>query len=164
MFASDPVLPRTKPYWDSALKDLHVVIRDKRQTWIKAGRPRGQIHPSYPEYKSAKYLFRVHHRRCADTELNIDIDQAAEVDSALFWKKINSRRKFSSVEAGCEMKFGTTNCRDLEQIASGWGNYFRDLYADTEGPHYDSNLKQELESRVRHIKAENQSEQGANNT
>ena len=127
MFASDSVLPRTKPYWDSALKDLHVVMRDKRQTWIKAGRPRGQIHPSYPY---VPILF------C--TELNIDIDQAAEVDSALFWKRINSRRKFSSVEAGCEMKFCTTNCRDLEQIASGWGNYFRDLYADTEGPHYDS--------------------------
>ena len=56
------------------------------------------------------------------TEINIDIDQAAEVDSALFWKKIlNYRRKFSSYEAGCEMKFGTTICRDLEQIASGWG-------------------------------------------
>ena len=112
-------------------------------------------------------LFRAHHRRCADTfltEINIDIDQAAEVDSALFWKKINSRRKFSSVEAGCEMTFGTTVCRDLEQIASGWGDYLRDLYADTERPHYESNFKQEVESRVRHIKAEIQSEQDANPT
>ena len=137
---------------------------DKRRTWIRAGRPRGQTHPSYREYKSAKCLFRVHHRRCADTfltEINMDIDQAAEVDSALFWKKINSRRKFSSVEAGCEMKFGTTVCRDPEQIASGWGDYFRDLYADTERPHYDSNFKQEVESRVSHIKAEIQSEQDA---
>ena len=44
------------------------------------------------------------------------------------------------------------------------GDHFRDLYADTERPHYDSTFKQEVESRVRHIKAEIQSEQDANHT
>ena len=58
VFASDRVLSRTKfrpylkPYWDSTLKDLHAIIRDKRRTWVRAGRPRGQTHPSYREYKS----------------------------------------------------------------------------------------------------------------
>ena len=133
--ASDLILPRTKfrpylkPYWDSTLKDLHAVMREKRRQWHRAGRPRGNRHSSYKDYKTAKCLFRAHHRRCADNflrEIDIDIDQAAEVDSALFWKKINCRKKFSSTEAGCEMKFGTTVCRDPEQIVSGWGAYFKD--------------------------------------
>ena len=109
-------------------------------------------------------MFRAHHRRCADnflTEINIDIDQTAEVDSALFWKKINCRKKFSSTEAGCEMKFGTRVCRDPDQIVSDWGDYFKDLYTDTERPHYDSNFQREVDTRVKFIKEEIENERDA---
>ena len=66
-------------------------MRDNRQTWVRAGRSKGQTHPPHREYRSGKCRFRAHHRRWADTflsEINIDIDQAVEVDSVLFWKKI----------------------------------------------------------------------------
>ena len=52
------------------------------------------MHQSYRLYKTAKCLFRAHHRRCAEKfqiELNVEIDQAVELDSALFWKKVDSR-------------------------------------------------------------------------
>ena len=128
--ASDLILPRTKfkpylkPCWDFTLKDFHAAMREKRRQWNRANRPRGNRHSSYKDYKSAKCLFRAHHRRCADnflTEINIDIDQAAKVDSALFWKKLNCRKKFLNTEAGCETKCGTTVSRDPEHIVSGWG-------------------------------------------
>ena len=54
-------------------------------------------------------------------ELNIEIDQAAELDSALFWKKVNSRRNIFCTNAGSEIKFGDSVCRDPESIVSGWG-------------------------------------------
>ena len=90
---SDSVLPKTKfkpylkPYWDTTLKDLHAAMRGKRRNWIREGRPRGHTHLSYREYKLTKCLFRTYHRKCAEkflTELDSDIDQAAEVDSAVF--------------------------------------------------------------------------------
>ena len=65
-------------------------------------------HLSYREYKLTKGLFRAYHRKCAEkflTELDSDIDQAAEVGSAVFWKKVNNRRNFSCTNAGSEIKF-----------------------------------------------------------
>ena len=131
---SDSVLPKSqfksylKPYWDSNLKDLHAAMRGERRNWIRDGRPRGHNHISYREYKATKCLFPAYHRKCAEqflTELDSDIDQAAELDSAVFWKKVNSRRNFSCTKAGSEIKFGNIICRDPESFASGWGVYFR---------------------------------------
>lgn len=68
--ASDLTLPKLKfrpylkPYWDRALKDLHAGMHEKRRKWISEGRPRGTTFLSYKEYKTAKSLFRAHHRRC----------------------------------------------------------------------------------------------------
>ena len=87
-------------------------------------------------------------------ELNIEIGQAAELDSALFWKKVNSRRNIFCTNAGSEIKFGDNVYRDPESIVSGWGVYFRDLYSDTERPHYDQRFKQEVETNVQNIKSE----------
>ena len=83
-------------------------MRGKRRNWIRDGQPRGHNHISYREYEAAKFLFRAYHRKCAEqflTELDSDIDQAAELDSAVFWKKVNSRRYFSCTNAGSEIKF-----------------------------------------------------------
>ena len=86
--------PFLKPYWDNVLKNLHAVMSEKRRKWVRDGQPRGMQNLTYKEYKSAKTLFRAHHRRCAEkylTELNMEIDNAAEIDSAVFWKKVNNR-------------------------------------------------------------------------
>ena len=112
-------------------------------------------------------MFRAYHRKCAEqflTELDSDIDQAAELDSAVFWKKVNSRRNFSCTNAGSEIKFGNIICRDPESIASGWGDYFRELYTDSDRPHYDSSFKREVEMRVKGIKEEIASDRNSNST
>ena len=93
---TDNVLPKTKfrsflkPYWDQKLRDLDAVMRQRRRSWIVAGKPRGDNHVSYREYKYAKCQFRPQHRKCAEkylNDLNKDIDEAVELDSVFFWKK-----------------------------------------------------------------------------
>ena len=49
-------------------------------------------------------------------ELNKDIDDAAELDSAFFWRKINRKRKGST----SEVEFKGQVCSDPQQIATGW--------------------------------------------
>ena len=70
---------------------------------------------SFINYKEAKRLFRLQHRVCAENhllELNAEIDQAAEVDSRFFWKKVNHRRQQSQTHAGSEIRFDNRVCRD----------------------------------------------------
>ena len=131
---SDQVLPKSKfrshlkPYWDRSLKDLHATMRQARRRWISEGRPRGNNHESYHNYKRAKSLFRSHHQKCAEkylSDLNAEIDQIAEVGSAYFWKKVNGRRKLSTMCAGNELDFNGRILRDPEEISEAWGSFFR---------------------------------------
>ena len=160
---SESVLPKTcfrrylKPYWNANLKQLHAVMREKRRHWIADGRPRGQQFQSYIMYKSAKRMFRAQHRLCAEqylNEVNAEIDQAAEMNSSFFWRKVNSRRKQSHSNAGSEIRFGDNVCRDPEQIASEWGGYFRKLYEESESPDFDSDFKSSIDSQVHDITSE----------
>ena len=157
---SDSVLPKTKfrhflkPYWDQQLKDLHAVMRQRRREWILDGRPRNNDHSSYRRYKGAKCLFRFQHRKCAQNylnELNREIDDAAELDSAFFWKKINNRRKSKSSSAGSEVEFNGQMCRDPQQIVTGWGQYFQNLYSDTEREHFDAQFKSQVDHQMQGI-------------
>ncbi|MES9994111.1 MAG: reverse transcriptase family protein [Candidatus Thiodiazotropha sp.] len=157
---SDEILPKTKfrrflkPYWDQSLKDLHAIMRQARRLWIAEGRPRGNNYDSYRQYKRAKCLFRSQHRKCAEkylASLNAEIDQIAEIDSAYFWKKINGRRKLSLACTGSEIEFRGHIYRDPEEITLGWGEYFRDLYSDTERIHFDPLFKNIVDSRVQEI-------------
>ena len=64
---------------------------------------------SYKEYKDAKRLFRRVHRQIVDSHLlkvHEDIDKLAEVDSGMFWREVNKRRKKSTSEPGLEINFG----------------------------------------------------------
>lgn len=136
------------------MKDLHAGMREKRRKWISEGRPRGVAFLSYKEYKTAKSLFRAHHRRCVENflmELNFEIDEAAEVDSAVFWKKVNSKRKTSQTNAGSEIKFRDRTYRDPAEVAFEWGNYFCELYSDTERNQYDQQFKNCVEEKVTNI-------------
>ena len=65
-------------------------MREKRRKWVRDGQPWGMQNSTYKECNSANTLFRAHYRRCAEkylTELNMEIDNAAEIDSGVFWKK-----------------------------------------------------------------------------
>ena len=92
-------------------------MREKRRNWISNGRPRGCNNSSYNDYEQSKRLFRSQHIVCGENyliEINAEIDQAAEVDSGFFWKKVNSRRQQSQTHAGSELCFGDKVCRDPE--------------------------------------------------
>lgn len=157
---SDSILPKSnfrhylKPYWNKNMKDLHAVMRQTRRVWIAMGRPRGNNHDSYRHYKRAKSLFRSYHRKCAEqylVELNAEIDSAAEMDSAYFWKKINLRRRQSVTHAGNEIEFNGRIYRDAEDIANCWGFYFQNLYSDTERPQFDRLFQNDVDSRAGEI-------------
>ena len=84
----------------------------------------------------------------------MEIDNAAEIDSAVFWKKVNNRRKASHTSAGSEINFNGNVCRDPSEIVHGWGQYFSNLYSDTYREHYDAEFQSHVEERVRTITSE----------
>ena len=160
---SDATLPRTKflsylkPYWNSSLKDLHAAMRDKRRKWVAEGRPRGSMFSSFINYKEAKRLFRLQHRVCAENhllELNAEIDQAAEVDSWFFWKKVNHCRQQSQTHAGSEIRFDNRVCRDPVDIVSEWVFYFKKLYSESNSSHFDPVFKNSIDTKTSYILSE----------
>ena len=60
--------------------------------------------------------------------LNAEIDQAAEIDSAYFWKLVNQRKRSSNSSPGCEIKFNGVTYRDSKAKAEQWGSYFKEIY------------------------------------
>ena len=131
--------PHLKPYWSHELKSHHKAMVDKRKVWCSEGRPRGISAKSYCEYKAAKCAFRRIHRQQVSlflSKLDNDIEQTADVDSKLFWKLVNARRKQKS-SAGPGIKFGNTIFRDQRELTEQWALYFKDLYAPSCSPNYD---------------------------
>ena len=57
----------------------------------------------------------------------------------------------SSLSTGCQIEFHGRIHRDPEEIATGWGNYFRELYSDTERSHFDPLFKTIIDTRVDNI-------------
>jgi hypothetical protein len=51
-----------KPYWSIELSQCHEEMKQAREVWCRAGRPRGINHKEYANYKSAKTKFRKLHR------------------------------------------------------------------------------------------------------
>ena len=51
-------VPFVKPYWTPEVKRAHENARFKREIWVKNDKPRGMLHDSYKEYKTAKKNFR----------------------------------------------------------------------------------------------------------
>ena len=144
--ASESQLPKSKfkkyfkPYWNKELTELHAHMKLKREVWVAEGRPRGSSYQSYSQYKDAKRAFRAYHRRVANAYLNninAEIDRAACVNSTLFWKLFNRKRKGSAFFAGSEINFSGKILRDQEDITRAWGTYFMNLYSDTVHLSYD---------------------------
>ena len=134
-------------------------MRQRHRNWIIAGKPRGDNHVSYRTYKNAKCQFRSQLRKCAENylnDLNKDIDEAAELDSAFFSKKINKKRKGSTSSAVSEVEFLEGHvCRDPQQIAAGWGNTFKIFMQTLREIIMTQNLKKkQADSQVDDIMAE----------
>jgi exonuclease III len=92
---SDNIIPKSqycsykKPYWNNNLRNMHVEQKRLRRIWICEGRPRGNDHPSYVEYKTAKYLFAKSLKNYASAyEQNQfrDISLTKDLNIRQFWK------------------------------------------------------------------------------
>ena len=155
--ASEKCFPKTsfkkylKPYWNDDLKILHKNMTHKRSNWITAGRPRDSSNTFYKEYKDAKRVFRRLHRQTVDSycvQMHEDIDKLADVDSGLFWREINKRRKKSSSDPGSEINFNGNNVREPQLIATEWGNYFQELYTPDENNNRDLPFENEMRNEL----------------
>ena len=149
--------PCLKPYWDKELKSLHKLMRIKRNIWVSEGRPRGEGHRSYSEYKQCKCDFRRIQRGKVNiflNERNQEVDEAAEIDSTYFWKLVNRRRKPKASSNGNGIKFDNVVCTNPEVIVQQWGNYFQALYMPTCLESYDANFEGEVNDTMNRIKSE----------
>ena len=144
-----------KPYWDQTLKDLHKTMREKRKSWVSAGRPRDNSYIPYREYKDAKRVFRQYHRVCSENyikSLNEEIDKAAGLDSRYFWNLVNKRRTKSSGNIGAEVRFNGRVYRDSQQICDQWKQYFHQLHSSTESDNFDNVHYDNVTARVDELK------------
>lgn len=133
-----------KPYWTDELSILHREMKRLRQIWIRNGRPRNTEHDSYKAYKAAKRNFRRKHRQCSENFMKSkidEIDQLAEIDSQLFWRHVNSRRKKTLTCPGSDMIFDGKRVCGSREITDGWADYFKALYTPSEYSEFDSEFK-----------------------
>ncbi|MEW8561249.1 MAG: hypothetical protein AB2541_04060 [Candidatus Thiodiazotropha sp.] len=144
-----------KPYWNRELDTLHKRMTQKRAAWVSDGRPRGPEFVSFKEYKNAKREFRRCHRKFANEYLQTQvdqIDQAAEVDSSLFWRLINARRKNSNSRPGSELLFDGRHCNTSMEINSEWADYFAKLYSPTRAAHFNNVFTEVVGNEMANIK------------
>jgi hypothetical protein len=123
--------PFLKPYWKKGLKKFHKEMLAKRREWILAGKPRGNIHQSYVQYKTTNRAFRLHMRRLEhenEREFFQELDQTSEADQNKFWSLINTRRKKRFVP-NCEMNVHGHIYRTTEEKLKVWESYFSYLYS-----------------------------------
>ena len=107
-------------------------------------------------YIESKAVFRRAHRRTCDKyliSLNNEIDRAAEVDSATFWKIIKMPRAKKGNSIGNEMKFNDVIYRDSTSITREWGLYFKELYTPSDNTNYDSDFYDFLTKHMNDINA-----------
>lgn len=140
-----------KPYWSDELNTLHKDMKRKRAAWVSCGRPRGKESSAYNIYKNAKRLFRKKHRYAVDEyfKKKVDeIDKLAEVDSSLFWRLVNGRRKQSASAPGAEINFNGRIASSPQEITDEWANYFRALYTPSENTKFDDVHKRHISNRL----------------
>ena len=140
-----------KPYWNDSLTNAHKEMKDRRNMWLKDGRPRDSNVLSYKYYKMSKRNFRKLHRYYVDlylTNLDREIDKTAELEKNQFWKLVNKRRKRSNTRAGSEIKFNGTVYRDQQCLTDQWKQYFKTLYTPTNNILYDNDWKSEIDNKV----------------
>ena len=127
-----------KPYWNTALKDLHENMRPLRH------------HPSFRRYKDSKREFRQRLRQAArlhEQEEFSRIKQLSELDQKGFWKVISSRKP-KKRSSGRELVFGDSRAKTNDAIFQGWKNHFERVYCPSNEYSYDNQFKHEVEKTV----------------
>ncbi|MES9880824.1 MAG: reverse transcriptase family protein [Sedimenticola sp.] len=144
-----------KPYWNPELQNLHNDMKCKRIRWINAGQPRGNTYQCYSDYKAAKRAFRRLHKNGVDkymSDLNSEIDTAAEMDNCYFWRLVSSRKNRSCASPGVEMTFNGETIRNPEHIVNHWGLYFKELYQPSELDQFSSSFNETTNAELNYIK------------
>ena len=153
-----------KPYWKAEnyiLRQLHQIMRTKRITWLREGRPRGHEFISYVEYKYAKRDFRKKMRELAfkdEQQFYEEIEQASSIDQNNFWRLINSKRK---KKGSCvyELKVNDKIYRHPVDILESWEEHFTNLYSETDASdQFDQTFKEEIEREFVNIVNESDNE------
>ena len=81
------------------MRQAHANARLKRKVWVDDNRPRGMMHDSYKEYKTAKKNFRNMQRKAIFQHENETFNQlnvTAENDIRLFWRLLKRTKRKSS--------------------------------------------------------------------
>jgi hypothetical protein len=129
-----------KPYWNEQLSDFHAIMRQKRDTWCREGRPRNPANKAFYEYKSSKRIFRNLHRKCIsvfEINNNEEINKTAELDKDQFWKLVNKKRNSAGVKTPTAMSFNGQIFRDQRSMKNQWQLYFENLYSPTVNEMFD---------------------------
>lgn len=121
--------PFLKPYWKNGnIKQLHAANRQKRNIWIREGRPRGMQYVSYKEYKQAKRDFTnalKQAQRQYEQEEFIRLQETAELDIGLFYRSLKQRNKKSWTPH--ELRVNDKIVRDPDIIRHAWYEYYKNL-------------------------------------
>ena len=131
--------PFLKPYWKSGnVKELHAVNRQKRNTWILDGRPRGMQYASYRDYKRAKREFTNALKRAQrqfEQEEFIRLKETAELDLGLFYRSLKRRNKKSWTSN--ELRVDGKIVRDPDIIRHAWYEHYKGLAQIKQDPSFD---------------------------
>jgi sorting nexin-29 len=133
---------------------MHVEQKRLRRIWICEGRPRGNDHPSYVEYKTAKYLFAKSLKNYASAyEQNQfrDISLTKDLNIRQFWKYIRNGRRarggLTVINDG-DIKYDTP-----EGQLDMWKAHFVTVLNETddEAEVYDNDFKIYIEDIVKNL-------------
>lgn len=108
-----------KSYWNDDLNEYYKKMLEAHRAWCCTARPRNQDNVYFRQYKAAKLIFRKLHRLAIHRYIAKqydEIDKTAEVDSNLFWKMVNSRRKCKQTASRAGIKFNNIVYRDRAEV------------------------------------------------
>ena len=159
--AANLTIPQTryraylKPYWNEDLTRAHREMRERRATWMDAGRPKDD---KLTNYKASKKNFRALQRKCISQkqrEEYEDIDQMADMNTNKFWVTFRKKRQWLSNKPECrQMKFTDTTVTSREDIVEGWAEYFSGLYSPLTDATFDAEHKEHIEALFASYKEE----------
>ncbi|XP_033756185.1 uncharacterized protein LOC117338930 [Pecten maximus] len=142
--------PFLKPYWNYGhVKELHNAMRQRRENWLKEGRPRGHNYESYKVYKESKREFRKsldEARKTYEEKQMEELQEAAEIDIGTFYKAVRKKKchKFASNELRIENEIS----RDSDTNRKAWAEHYKNLAKPGTQPHFDADFKEEVQRNI----------------
>lgn len=143
--------PYLKPYWKSNnLQDFHYRQRQARRAWKEQNKPRDTNNSTYIDYKDKKREFRKRKRaaeRLWQEEKMEDIKSAAEIDIGEFYRTLRKSKKSNSTTS--KLSFNGKDATTDESVCELWGEYFCELYTETECVECNKGFSDFVNSKVR---------------